>query len=88
MGICNCSMFSCILLCVLSSFAITYSEREREGADCFALFVFLVLLSVVWLFLTVQRVCLQFVIVVFPTQTHLLFLHFDVLSGLMSIQTI
>ena len=28
---------------------------------------------VVWLFLAVPRVCLQFVIVVFPNHTHLLF---------------
>ena len=26
-----------------------------------------------WLFLTIPRVCLQFVIVVFPDHTHLLF---------------
>ena len=31
------------------------------------------LLIVVWLFLAVPWVCLQFVIVVFPDQTHLLF---------------
>ena len=30
---------------------------------------------VVWLFLAVPWVCLQFVIVVFPDHTHLLFLH-------------
>ena len=29
---------------------------------------------VVWLFLTMPRVCLQFLIVVFPEHTHLLFL--------------
>ena len=32
------------------------------------------LVIVVWLFLTVPWVCLQFVIVVFPDHTHLLFL--------------
>ena len=31
------------------------------------------LMIVVWLFLPVPRVCLQFVIVVFPDHTHLLF---------------
>ena len=31
---------------------------------------------VMWLFLAVPWVCLQFVIVVFPDHTHLLFLHF------------
>ena len=33
----------------------------------------LVCLPGVWLFLTMPRVCLQFVIVVFPDHTHLLF---------------
>ena len=32
------------------------------------------LVSVVWLFLAVSWACLQFVIVVFPDHTHLLFL--------------
>ena len=32
------------------------------------------LVSVVWLFLAVPLVCLQFVIVVFPDHTHLIFL--------------
>ena len=33
------------------------------------------LVIVVWLFLTIPRVCLQFVIVEFPDHTHLLFLN-------------
>ena len=32
------------------------------------------LVIVVWLFLAVSRVCVQFMIVVFPDHTHLLFL--------------
>ena len=36
----------------------------RERASCFAQFVFLVLVIVVWLFLSVPWVCLQFVIVI------------------------
>ena len=32
------------------------------------------LMIVVWLFLAVQWVCLQFVIVIFPDHTHILFL--------------
>ena len=40
MGLCNCSMFCCALLCVHSSFANPLDGEER--ADCFALFVFLV----------------------------------------------
>ena len=45
LGVCNCSMFCCTLLYVHSSFAIILMEkreRERESADCFAKFVFLV----------------------------------------------
>ena len=38
------------------------------------------LVSVVWLFLAVPWVCLQFVIVVFPDHTHLLFFHQCVIS--------
>ena len=34
------------------------------------------LVNVVWLFLAVSRVCLQFVIVIFPYHSHILFLAF------------
>ena len=40
MGLCNCSMLCCALLCVHSCFAIILMREKREG--CFALFVFLV----------------------------------------------
>ena len=65
-------MFCCTLLYVHSSFAIILKGKERE------LIVFLSLSSwclviVDWLFLAVSCVCLQFVIVVFPDHTHLLF---------------
>ena len=40
MGVCNCSLFYCALLCVHSSFASISMAEERGG--CFALFVFLV----------------------------------------------
>ena len=59
-------MFCCTLLCVHSGFAVDGEER----AVCFALFFFLVSLE----FLMMPWVCLQFVIVVFPGHTHLLFL--------------
>ena len=39
---------------------------------------------VVWLFLTVPWGCLQFVIVVFPDHTHLLFLNLSITNGLVS----
>ena len=61
-GFCNCSMFCCTLLYVHSSFAALLSLPSW----C--------LVIVVWLCLAVPWVCLQFVIVVFPYHTHLLFL--------------
>ena len=66
-------LFCCALLYVHSSFAIILmGKRELVAFLCFLLFWCLVI--VVWLFLTMPRVCLQFVIVVFLDHTHLLFL--------------
>ena len=47
----------------------------EERAGCFALLSLSswCLVVVVWLFLAVPWVCLQFVIVIFPDHTHLLF---------------
>ena len=71
MGFCNCSMFCCALLCVLSSFAcISMGKRELLALLCLS---FWCLVFCVCLFLRMSRVCLQFVIVVFPDHTHLLF---------------
>ena len=71
-GFCNCSMFCCALLCVHSSVAIILmGKRELDALLCLSSWC---LLIVVWLFLTIPRVCVQFVIVVFPDHTHLLFL--------------
>ena len=67
-----CSMFCCALLCVQSSFAIISMEkREMVALLCLSSWC---LVIVVWLFLTMTRVCLQFVIVVVPDHTYLLFL--------------
>ena len=72
MGVCNCSMFCCTLLNVHYSFAIILiGKRElvallRLPSWC--------LVIIVWIFLAVPWVCLQFVIVVFPDHTNLLFL--------------
>ena len=71
MGVCNCSMFCCSLLYVHSSIAIILmGKREliallKMSSWC--------LVMVERLFLAVPRGCLQFVIVVFPDHTHLLF---------------
>ena len=71
MEVCNCSMFFCTLLYVHSSIAIILMGKRE-------LIVLLNLSSwclvmVERLFLAVPRGCLQFVFVVFPDHTHLLF---------------
>ena len=70
-GVCGCSMFCFTLFYVPSSFAIILMGKGELVAllnlsSC-------CLVIVVWLFLAVSWVCLQFVIVVFPDHTHLLF---------------
>ena len=71
MGVCNGSMFCCTLLYVLYSVAIILMGK-RELIALLNLF-FWCLVVVERLFLAVPRGCLQFVIVVFPDHTHLLF---------------
>ena len=71
MGVCNCSMFCCTLLYVLSSIAIILMGK-RELIALLNLSSWC-LVMVERLFLVVPRGCLQFVIVVFPDHTHLLF---------------
>ena len=71
-GVCNCFMFCCTLLYVHSSSAIILiGKRElvallNLSSWCLVMFE--------RLFLMVPLGCLQFVIVVFPDHTHLLFL--------------
>ena len=61
----------CALICVHSSFAIiTMGKKELVVFLCLSSWCFVI---VVWLFLVVPWVCLQFVIVVFPDHTYLLF---------------
>ena len=65
-------MFCYALLCVHSSFAIiSMGKRELVALLCLSSWC---LVIVVCLFLAVPRVCLQFVIMVFPGHIHLLFL--------------
>ena len=71
-GVCNCSMFCCTLLFVPSSIAIILMGK-REMVALLSLSSWC-LVIVVQLFLAVQWVYLQFVIVVFPDHTHLIFL--------------
>ena len=72
MGVCNCSLFCCTLLYVHFSIAIILMGK-RELIALLNLSSWC-LVMVERLFLTVPRGCLQFVIVVFPDHTHLLFL--------------
>ena len=71
MEVCNCSMFCCTLLYVHYSIAlILMGKRELSALLNLSSWC---LVMVERLFLAVPRGCLQFVIVVFPDHTHLLF---------------
>ena len=72
MGVCNCSMFCCTLLYVHSSIAIILMGKRELIALLYLSSWCLVMGE--RLFLAVPRGSLQFVIVVFPDHTHLLFL--------------
>ena len=64
MGFCNCSMFClCVTLCC------NHLDGE-ERAGCLLCLSSWCLMIVVWLFLTIPRVYLQFVIVVYPDHNH------------------
>ena len=65
-------LFCCTILCVHSSFAIiSMGKRELVALLSLSSWCFVI---VVWLFLSMPRVCLQFVIVVFPDHTRLQYL--------------
>ena len=65
-------MLCCALFCVHFSF-VMISMGMLVALLCLSSCC---LMIVVWLFLTIPWVCLQFVIVVFPDHTHLLFMTF------------
>ena len=68
MQVSNCSMLCCTLFYVNSSFAIILMGKRKLVA--LLGLSFWCLLMVVWLLLAVPWVCLLFVIVVFPDNTH------------------
>ena len=74
-GVCNCSIFCCTLLYVHSSIAIILMGK-RELVVLLNLSSWS-LVMVERLFLAVPRGWLQFVIVLFPDHTHLLFFNMD-----------
>ena len=82
---CNCSMFCCTLLYVHSSIAIILMGK-RELIALLNLSSWC-LVMVEQLFLAVPRGCLQFVIVVFPDHTHLLFTNEDLMIDNLQYQT-
>ena len=67
------SLFSYALLCVLSSFAIIFKRKRKLVALLVLSYRWIVTINVLGLFLTVPRVGLQCIIVVFPDHYHLLF---------------
>ena len=80
MGVCNCSMFCCTLLCVHSSIAIIFMGKI-ELISLLNLSSWCLVMGE-WLFLVVPWSCLRFVIVVFPDRTHLLLQIFFKIDGL------
>ena len=74
-GVCNYSMFCCTLLYVPSRFAIILMGK-RELVALLGLSSWCLVIAM-WLFLAVPWVCLQFVIVVFPYHTYLLFIWYQ-----------
>ena len=71
MGVCNCSVSSCTLPYVHSSFAIILMGK-RELVALLSLSSWCLVIFV-RLFLAMPWDCLQFVIVVFPDHTHIPF---------------
>ena len=75
MGVCNCSVFCCMLLYVHSSIAIILMGKREMVALLNSSSWCLVMVE--GLFLAVQWGCLWFLIVVFPDHTHLLFFEIE-----------
>ena len=69
MGVCNFSISCCTLFYVHCSFVIIFIGKR----ELVALLSSWCLVIVMWFFIAVPWLCLQFVIVVFPDHTHLQF---------------
>ena len=80
-GVLCLSLFCNALLCVHSSFAIILKRKRKLVAWLLRSYSCIVTIKVQWLFLTMPRVGLQCVIVVFPDHTHFLTLHTLLISG-------
>ena len=66
------SLFCYALVCVHSSFAIILKRKRKLFALLLLSYRCIVSINVLWLFLMVPWIGLQYVIVVFPDQTYLL----------------
>ena len=66
-------LFCYALFCVHSSFAVILKRKRKLVILLLLPYRCIVTIDVVWLFLTVPWVGLQFVIVVFPDHTHFLY---------------
>ena len=67
------SLFCYALFCVHSRFAIILKRKRKLVALLLLSYRCIVTINVLWLFLMALWVGLQYVIVVFPDHTHLLF---------------
>ena len=75
-GVLCLSLFCYTFLCVHFSFAIILKRKGKLFALPLLSYRCIVTINSLWLFLTVSWVGLQYVIVVFPDHTHLLFAQF------------
>ena len=73
MGVLCLSLFCYTFLCVHSSFAIILQRKKKRIALLLLSYRCIVTINVLWLFLAVLWVGLQYVTVVFPDHTHLPF---------------
>ena len=74
LGVLCLSLFSCALRCEHYSFAIILKRKRKLRALLLLSYRCIVTITVLWLFITVLWVGLQFVIVVFPDHSHLNFI--------------
>ena len=76
-GVLCLSLFCYALLCVHSSFSIILKRKRKLVALLLLSYISIVTINVMWLFLTLPWVGLQCLSVVFPDNTHLLFMVSD-----------
>ena len=74
MGVLSLSLFCYALLCVRSSFAIILKRKKTQVSLLLLSYRCIVTINVLWVFLTMPWVGLQYVIVVVSDHTDVLFL--------------